>query len=139
MPPPIFWCIRKEANFFPFFWHLIIRWLSLIVWIMSNDTFVTLDISKLLCLWLTWWLLVFMILLVKLCFSSTCVFLLYDALPLLTFFGAPVPLYCDLIAKYHCSKKQKQGGMRKRMYVYVWLGHYAVRQKLIQHCKWTIL
>ena len=30
-------------------------------------------------------------------------------------------------------------GMRKRVCVYVWLGHCAVQQKLTQHCKSTVL
>ena len=32
-----------------------------------------------------------------------------------------------------------EDNMRKRMYVCVWLGHFAVQQKLVQHCKSTIL
>ena len=28
--------------------------------------------------------------------------------------------------------------IRKRMYIYVWLGHFAIEQKLAQHCKSTI-
>ena len=32
-----------------------------------------------------------------------------------------------------------EGNMRKRMYVYVWLGHFALEQKLIQHCKSTVI
>ena len=28
---------------------------------------------------------------------------------------------------------------RKRMYICVWLGHFAVQQKFTEHCKSTIL
>ena len=31
-----------------------------------------------------------------------------------------------------------EDSMRTKMYIYVWLGHYAVQQKLTQHCKLTI-
>ena len=29
--------------------------------------------------------------------------------------------------------------MRKRAYVYIWLGHSVVQHKLIEHCKSTII
>ena len=32
-----------------------------------------------------------------------------------------------------------EDNMRKRMYIYVWLGHFAVQLKLAQHCRSTIL
>ena len=41
--------------------------------------------------------------------------------------------------KYLLFKTMMKDNMRKRMYVCVWLGHFAVQQKLTQHCKSTIL
>ena len=32
-----------------------------------------------------------------------------------------------------------EDNIRKGMYIYVRLGHFAVQQKLVQHCKSTIL
>jgi len=32
-----------------------------------------------------------------------------------------------------------EDNVRKRIYIYVWLGHFAVQYKLIEHCKSTIM
>ena len=37
------------------------------------------------------------------------------------------------------NKSDLEDNVRKRMYVYVGLGHFAVQQKLTEHCKSTII
>ena len=37
------------------------------------------------------------------------------------------------------GQNMTEDSSRKRMYIYIWLGHYAVQQKLTQCCKSTII
>ena len=59
-------------------------------------------------------------------------------------FSRPWPLSCYIAQgtiSSHLWWKMMWDNMRKRMYVYiyVWLGHFAIQQKLTEYCKSTII
>ena len=47
-------------------------------------------------------------------------------------------VYHRELCSVSCDKPQRRR-IRRRMYIGVWLSHFAVQQKLTQHCKSTIL
>ena len=43
------------------------------------------------------------------------------------------------VSSQSLAMEHDEDNVRKRMYVYVWLGYFAVQQKLTEHCKSTII
>ena len=39
----------------------------------------------------------------------------------------------------HLQWNMMEDNVKKRMYVNIWLGHFAVQQKLTEHCESTII